>query len=243
MNYGLILAGGVGQRMRNTGMPKQFLKVFGKPIIIYTLEKFENCADIDEIIISCHCSWKEYLEELIKQYGLKKIKAIISGGKDRQESILNGLSYLNSNGVNDNDIIVIHDGVRPLITENVISENVETTIKYDCAITVHPVIETVVITQNEEANFEDFKKRDDTYSLTSPQTFKLSLLNEIYAKYNSLNSPIPLLDSALIFTYLGNKIHLIKDNNKNIKITTPDDYYTLKSLLELNENKNVFGLV
>jgi 2-C-methyl-D-erythritol 4-phosphate cytidylyltransferase len=242
MNYGLILAGGVGQRMRNTGMPKQFLKVFGKPIIIYTLEKFENCIDIDKIIISCHSSWKEHLEKLIKQYELKKIKVIINGGKDRQESILNGLSYLKSNGANDNDIIVIHDGVRPLITENVISENVETALKYDCAITVHPVIETVVITQNEEANFEDFKKRDDTYSLTSPQTFKLSLLNKIYDKYNTLNSPIPLLDSALIYTYLGNKIHLIKDNNKNIKITTPDDYYTLKSLLELDENKNVFGL-
>lgn len=242
MNYGLILAGGVGQRMRNTGMPKQFLKVFGKPIIIYTLEKFENCNDIDEIIISCHCYWKEHLEKLIKQYELKKIKAIISGGKDRQDSILNGLSYLKNNGANDNDIIVIHDGVRPLITENVISENVETALKYDCAITVHPVIETVVITQNEEANFEDFKKRDDTYSLTSPQTFKFSLLNEIYEKYKTLNSPIPLLDSALIYTYLGNKIHLIKDYNKNIKITTPDDYYTLKSLLELDENKNVFGL-
>lgn len=242
MNYGLILAGGVGQRMRNTGMPKQFLKVFGKPIIIYTLEKFENCNDINEIIISCHSSWKEHLEKLIKQYELKKIKAIISGGKDRQDSILNGLSYLKSNGANDNDIIVIHDGVRPLITENVISENVNAALKYGCAITVHPVIETVVITQNEEAIFEDFKKRDDTYSLTSPQTFKFSLLNEIYEKYNTLNSPMPLLDSALIYTYLGNKIYLIKDNNKNIKITTPDDYYTLKSLLELDENKNVFGL-
>jgi len=242
MNYGLILAGGVGQRMRNTGLPKQFLEVFGKPIIIYTLQKFENCKDIDEVIIACHCSWKDHLEKLIKQYELKKVKNIISGGKDRQDSILNGINYLENNGANDNDLIVIHDGVRPLIKENIISENIAVASKFKCAITTHPVIETVVITDNDNASFEDFKKRDATFSLTSPQTFQLGLLKKIYNNINNINAPIPLLDAALIYTYLGNKIPLIKDMNNNLKITTPDDYYTLKALLELDENKNVFGL-
>ena len=242
MNYGLILAGGVGQRMRNTGMPKQFLEVFGKPIIIYTLQKFENCNDIDEVIIACHCSWKEHLEKLIKQYELKKVKSIISGGKDRQDSILNGITYLEENGASNNDIVVIHDGVRPLIKESIIAENIKSALIHKCAMTVHPVIETVVVVDNEEAQFEDFKKRDSTYSLTSPQTFQLGLLKEIYNKVNEINSPIPLLDAALIYTYLGNKIHIIKDMNNNLKITTPDDYYTLKALLELDENRNVFGL-
>ena len=81
MNYGLILAGGVGQRMRRTGMPKQFLEAFGKPIIIYTLQKFEQCEDIEQVIIVCNPSWIEYMEMLIQRYGLKKIKEVITGGK------------------------------------------------------------------------------------------------------------------------------------------------------------------
>ena len=90
MNYGLILAGGVGQRMRRTGMPKQFLEVFGKPIIIYTLQKFEYCEDIDEVVIACHSSWKDYMESMLQRYGIKKVKAVISGGKDRQDSTARG---------------------------------------------------------------------------------------------------------------------------------------------------------
>ena len=124
MNYGLILAGGVGQRMRRTGMPKQFLEVFGKPIIVYTLQKFEYCKDIDEVVIACHSSWKEYMDSMIQRYGLKKIKAVISGGKDRQDSVLNGLKYIQSSRAKDDDVVIIHDGVRPLIQENILSENV-----------------------------------------------------------------------------------------------------------------------
>ena len=242
MNYGLILAGGVGQRMRRTGMPKQFLEVFGKPIIIYTLQKFEYCEDIDEIVIACHSSWKEYMESMMQRYGLKKIKAIISGGKDRQESVLNGIKYLQNAGATENDVIVIHDGVRPLIQESILSENVRIAKKYGSAMTVRPVIESVVITTKDEAEFEDFKRRDETYSLTAPQSFQLKLLIQAYKDIEGKDTPIPLLDSALVFTYLGNNIHIIKDNNNNIKVTTPEDYYILKAMLELEENRYVFGI-
>lgn len=242
MNYGIILAGGVGQRMRRTGMPKQFLEVHGKPIIIYTLEKFEYCEDIDEIVIVCHSSWIEYLETIIGRYYLKKIKAIISGGKNRQDSVLNGLKYLQSNGALDEDIIVIHDGVRPLIQESILSENIRVANKYGNAMTVRPVIESVVITNTDEAVFENFKKRDDTFSLTSPQSFKLSVLTQAYDEIKGKDTPMPLLDSALVFTYLGNSIHIIKENNSNIKVTTPEDYYILKAMLELEENRYVFGI-
>ena len=130
MNYGLILAGGVGQRMRRTGMPKQFLEVFGKPIIIYTLQKFEYCENIDAVVIVCHSSWKDYMESMLQRYGIKKVKAVVSGGKDRQESVLNGLKYIQANGALDEDVIVIHDGVRPLIQENILSENIRVAMKY-----------------------------------------------------------------------------------------------------------------
>lgn len=242
MNYAIILAGGVGQRMRRTGMPKQFLEVFGKPIIIYTLQKFEYCEDIDCVVIVCHPSWREYMESMIQRYGLKKIKAVIPGGKDRQGSVLNGIKYIQNNGAKDDDVIVIHDGVRPLIQENILSENVRVAKKYGSAMTVRPVIESVVITDNDEAGFEDFKRRDDTYSLTAPQSFQLHVLTKAYKDIEGKETPMPLLDSALVFTYLGNSIHIIKENNNNIKVTTPEDYYILKAMLELEENRYVFGI-
>lgn len=242
MNYGLILAGGVGQRMRRTGMPKQFLEVFGKPIIIYTLQKFEYCEDIDAVVIVCHSSWKDYMESMIQRYGIKKVEAVISGGKDRQDSVRNGLKYIQENGASDADVVVIHDGVRPLIQENILSENVRVAKKYGSAMTVRPVIESVVITANDEAKFEDFKKRDDTYSLTAPQSFQLHVLTEAYKDIEGRETSIPLLDSALAYTYLGNKIHIIKENNNNIKVTTPEDYYILKAMIELEENRYVFGI-
>ncbi len=242
MNYGLILAGGVGQRMRRTGMPKQFLEVFGKPIIIYTLQKFDYCEDIDAVVIVCHSSYKDYMESLLQRYGIQKVKAIVSGGKDRQESVLNGLKYIQAGGASDEDVIVIHDGVRPLIQESILSENVRVASKYGNAMTVRPVIESVVITDKDEVGFDDFKKRDDTYSLTAPQSFQLGVLTRAYKEIEGMETPMPLLDSALVYTYLGNKIHIIKENNNNIKVTTPEDYYILKAMLELEENRYVFGI-
>lgn len=242
MNYGLILAGGVGQRMRSSGMPKQFLEVFGKPIIVYTLEKFERCEEIDETIIACNVVWIDYLNDLVNRHNLKKVKAVISGGKDRQESVMNGVKCIQARGAQDDDVIVIHDGVRPLVQESILSENVRVASKYGSAMTVRPVIESVVITSNDKAGFEDFKKRDDTYSLTAPQSFRLKLLVDAYTEIEGQDTPIPLLDSALVFTYLGNDIHIIKESNQNIKITTPEDFYILKAMLELQENKYVFGI-
>lgn len=242
MNYALILAGGVGQRMRRTGMPKQFLEVFSKPIIIYTLQKFEYCEDIDSVVVACHSSYIEYMEMLLQRYGIKKVKAVISGGKDRQDSVLNGLKYIQNEGVSNDDVVVIHDGVRPLVQENILSENVRVAKKYGSAMTVRSVIESVVITSKDKAGFEDFKKRDDTYSLTAPQSFKVSVLAKAYKDIAGKDTPMPLLDSALVFTYLGNDIHIIKENNNNIKVTTPEDYYILKAMLELEENRYVFGI-
>lgn len=241
-NYALILAGGVGQRMRSSGLPKQFLMVYGKPIIIYTIEKFVRCQDVDKIVVACNPLYIDYLKELLQHYPFEKEIAIIPGGKDRQGSIQNGVGHILSSGGAMDDIILIHDGVRPLIDEEIISENVRVAQKEGCAMTVRPVVESVVVSENGIANFDDFKKRDNTYSLTSPQTFKLSVLVDAYERTKDAEAPIPLLDAALAYTYLGNQIPLVMEYNQNIKITTPEDYYILKALLELQENKNVFGL-
>ena len=242
MNYAIILAGGVGQRMRSSGMPKQFLEVFRKPIIIYTLERFEECIDIDKIVIVCNSSWIEYMQNLLAKFNIKKVIGVVAGGKDRQGSVENGITFIEKEGATDDDIVVIHDGVRPLIQKSIISENVRVAKKYGSAMTVRPVIESVVITSEDSAKFDDFKKRSDTYSLTAPQTFQLGLLKKAYKNTEGIEQPIPLLDAALAHTYLGNDIHIIKENNQNIKITTPEDYYILKAMLELEESRYVFGL-
>ena len=138
-------------------------------------------------------------------------------------------------------ILKITDKIEAL-SENILSENIRVAKKYGSAMTVRPVIESVVITDSEEAEFENFKNRNNTYSLTSPQSFKLGILLRSYQEIEGKNTPIPLLDSALVFTYLGNKIHIIQENNNNIKVTTPEDYYILKAMLELEENRYVFGI-
>ena len=119
--------------MRSSGMPKQFLEVFGKPIIIYTLEKFEKCEDIDKIVISCNASWIEYMNSLINQYRISKILEVVLGGNNRQESIRNGIIRISKEGGPDDDIVVIHDGVRPLVQNVIISENIRIAKKYGCA--------------------------------------------------------------------------------------------------------------
>ena len=243
VNYAIVLAAGVGQRMRNGGLPKQFLKLMGKPIIIYTLEKFEAIREIDQVIVVCHGSYIDYMRELLRLYQIKKANDIVVGGSDRQRSLRRGLNIIVENGGKPQDIVAIHDGVRPLVDLATIQENIRVAKQYGCAITVHPVTETVVVTQAEEANMADFKRRSDTYSMTAPQTFQLGKIIEAYEKVDqSGEGEMPLLDAAMVYAQAGGEVHLVKQQGANIKITTPEDYYFLKAMLELEENKFVFGL-
>lgn len=243
MNYAIILAAGVGQRMRNGGMPKQFLKLMGKPIIIYTLEKFEESKEIDQVIVVCHGGYVEHMQNIIQLYQISKADKVIVGGNDRQSSLKRGLETVLENGGCPEDVVVIHDGVRPLLNLSTIQENIRVARQYGCAVTVHPVTETVVITDTEEADIADFKKRTDTYSMTSPQTFQLGKITEAYEKTDRMEQMgMPLLDAAMVYAKAGGEVHLVKEQGANIKITTPEDYYFLKAMLELEENKFVFGL-
>lgn len=243
MNIALILAAGVGQRMRSGGLPKQFLKIMGKPIIIYTLEKFQECMEVDKIMIVCHGSYIEYMNVLLAQYRISKVAKVIVGGSDRQGSVKKGLNAVVSDGGNKDDIVIIHDGVRPLIDNATINENIRTAKKYGGAITVHPVTESVVITTQNDAELSNFKKRSDTYSLTAPQSFRLGEIFEAYEKLGETkDEKIPLLDAAMIYSSAGGKVHLVKEHNTNLKITTPEDFYYLRAILDLEENKYIFGL-
>ena len=236
----IILAGGTGQRMGIKGMPKQFLKLYGRPIICYTLQTFEDCKDVDSIVILCNGAWVAHMKKLVKEYNFTKVHKIIDGGKDRQSSILKGLSAISN--PSESDIVIVHDGVRPLIREEIIVENVRTAQEKGNAMTVLPNIETVVVTASDSALDADFKPRDNTYTLTSPQTFRTKELMEIYKSVEGDEELSKLPDVSLLYAKLGKEIHLVKDTNLNLKITKPEDFYYLKSYLDLNESKQILGL-
>ena len=243
MNYAIILAAGVGQRMRNGGLPKQFLKLQGKPIIIYTLEKFANMMDIDKIIIPCHGAYVEYMEELLEMYRIHKVERVISGGNDRQASLRRGLDTIRQLGASDDDIVIVHDGVRPLISEAVVRENIRIANQYGCAITVHPVTESVVVTADMQAGIDDFKKRAETYTMTAPQTFRFGILAKTFSSMSTEEyNGMPLLDAAMLYAAEGGRPYLVKEQNVNLKVTTPEDFYILRAMLELEESKFIFGL-
>lgn len=245
MNYSLVLAAGVGQRMRNGGLPKQFLKLYGKPIVIYTLEKFEDNPSIDKIIIVCREGYTDLMSQYVDDYHIHKVEKILIGGENRQKSLERGLLTIRNMGAVDDDIVVIHDGVRPLVSQAAINENIRVAQIAGSAMTVHPVTESVVVTAEENAGFDKFSKRDDTYSMTSPQSFRLGAITSAYEKMfddNEKNNTIPLLDAAMVYSkYIGD-VRLVKETGSNLKITTPEDYYYLKAMLEMEENKYIFGL-
>ena len=224
MNYAIILAAGVGQRMRNGGMPKQFLKLMGKPIVVYTLEKFEQCEDVDKIVIVCHGGYTDYMKKIIDLYQITKVEKIIVGGKDRQESLCQGLEVVKEIGGRDDDIVIIHDGVRPLVDITTIQENIRVAKMYGCAITAHPVTETVVITDKDSAKIDDLKKRSDTYSMTAPQSFQIDKILYAYEKLKDIDcGDVPLLDAAMGYAKTVGDIQIVKEQGLNIKITTPED--------------------
>ena len=177
MNLALIFAGGVGKRMGNSGMPKQFLKLYGKEIIVYTLEIFENNENIDGIVISCLEEKIELLKELIVKYRFKKVKSIVPGGITGQESIYNGLKELEKY-YSKEDIVLIHDGVRPLINNETVDNNIKTVRQKGNAITTTPAIETIIKLEDKKDVIKD-KKNDfiDSASLMSYYGESLNILN------------------------------------------------------------------
>lgn len=236
----IILAGGTGQRMGIKGLPKQFLELYGKPIICYTLSAFQECACIDEIIIPCNKDWVDHMKELVEKYNFTKVTKVVDGGSDRQSSMVNGLLAIEN--PTDSDIVLIHDGVRPLVSEEVIIKNIEMAKENGNAMTVKPNIETVVITNNDIADWGNFRPREHTFTLTSPQTFKTKELLDIYKSIRNDEELSKLPDASLLYAKLGKEVYLVKDKNINLKITTPEDYYYLKAYLELNESKKILGL-
>lgn len=234
----LIFAGGVGNRMNTLAKPKQFLQLYGKEIIIHTLENFQNNPLVDNIVVACKDNWIDFLEKLLKKYNIDKVKWIVPGGQTGQLSIYNGLCELEKH-VEKRSIVLVHDGVRPFINDKLINDCIESVEKYGSAITVVPSIETIA--SIEGGVIQTITDRSKCYHAKAPQCFYLGELVE--AHRNALNDNITnMIDSATLMKYYGHSLHAVSGNYDNIKITTPTDFYTARALYEVRENQQIYGL-
>lgn len=239
MNVGIVFAGGTGQRMNNAAMPKQFLELYGKPIIIYTLEVFQNHPEIDEIIVPCVEGWEAYLQELANKYNISKLSKIIPGGKNTQESKLHALRSLKTI-CKSTDIVVMHDAVRPLISSELISNNIKCVKENGNAITADPFTETGVVSTDGKT-VESTIERHKLYIAKAPQSFYFE--QALWAHEEGENLPDTItIDTCTILNHFSHPLHFVACDSHNIKITTPGDYYVFKALYDFNESKNVLGV-
>jgi len=265
-NIAIIFAGGTGKRMNAHGIPKQFIELYGKPIIIYTLEKFENHEEIDGIVISCLEAWIPQMRRLCEKFHISKVKAIVPGGSTGQESIYNGLAkaaQLCGIGTADCEaaresvsgdelpaadepaadrqpLVLIHDGVRPLVDHDTITRCIRCASERGNAITVTPATETI-ITDSADGIVGRILDRSACQLAKAPQTFRLRELFELHRKAIAEGKE-DFIDSASLLRYYGRTLYTVEGSTENIKITTPVDYYIFKAIVSAKENSNAFGL-
>ena len=214
-NIAIIVCSGVGKRM-GTNIPKQFLKVNNKPIICYTIDKFENCSQIDEIIIVTNKNYIDYFKnDIVHNYNYKKIVKVVEGGKERLNSVYNGINSIEDK----NNIVLIHDGVRPFIEEKDIINIIENTKIYNACILGVKVKDTVKICK--DGFIENTPNREDIFLAQTPQSFKYELLKEAYDYI--INNNIFVTDDASVIESFGEKVKIVEGSYNNIKITTPED--------------------
>ena len=240
MNIGVIFAGGSGKRMHTKGTPKQFLEVNGKAIIIHTLEHFEQCMDVDAVVVVCLETYIDYLKRLLKRFDISKVRKIVPGGQTGQESIYAGLIAARELSEGEDTIVLIHDGVRPLINSELLTESIAKTIETGNAITIAPVVETIIQFDQKAENIEQVLERSKCYVAKAPQTF---YLKDILAAHElARQNGETFIDSATLMSAYGYTLHTVESTSYNIKITTPSDYYMLRAILQEMEQSQIYGL-
>ena len=240
-NIGIIFAGGVGQRMGENQIPKQFLVVNEKPVMIHTLEYFEKHPEIDEIYIACIEDWIEHLNKIIEKYEISKVKSIIPGGGTAQDSIYNALKEAKKHCAND-DIVLIHDGVRPLITPELISKVIESTKEKGNGITSTPCYETIVISDDNE-QVKEVPLRKNTHAVQAPQGFFLKDIIDVHDEIRRINPTYEnMVDACTMCKVLGKDVHMVRGNRGNIKVTTPEDIFILEALLKYKKSEEILGI-
>lgn len=238
-NIAIIFAGGSGARM-GSGIPKQFIEVNGKPIIIHTLEIFEEHPLIDSIYIACKEDCISKLERYVKRFFITKVRRIVPGGSTGQDSIFNALSAAYSEKDPDS-VVLIHDGVRPCIIPELIDANIESVLRNGSAVTCTPLFETPVISADGRTVC-DVPDRSSMFTAQAPQSF---YLGDVMAAHEKIRSSDPgydgIVDTCTLMKKLGKEVSIVEGNRGNIKVTTPEDLYTFRAMIEYRETEQVFG--
>lgn len=229
----VIIAGGRGVRM-GQDIPKQFILLDGKPVIIYTLEVFEKHPLVDSIVCVCIDGWQDTLKSYAEKNGITKLKSIVKGGATGQESIRNGVESLE--GIcKDDDIVIIHDGIRPMVDEEVLSDVIVTCQKYGNAVTSLPYNEQIFVTDNGETTTQ-YIPRETLRRVSTPQAYKFGNLLARYRE--AFEKEIGIYGSSYTNTMmvdLGETLHFAAGSDKNLKLTSPDDLEVFKAMLKMKK--------
>ena len=240
MNIAIIFAGGSGVRM-GAGIPKQFLEINGKPILIHTLQLFQEHEEIDKIYLAMSKDYIAYTQRLIQDYYIDKLAAIVPGGETAQDSIYNALSKAAEENPGDS-IVLIHDGVRPMVEYSVISNNIECVKQHGSAITSTLCYETVIISKD-GSKIDELPIRRESYTAQAPQSFYLSDIIEAHDQVRALPTRYEnMVDACTIYNKIGKQPYIVEGNRGNIKVTTPEDVYMFRALIQYKENEQAFGL-
>ena len=234
MTTAIIIAGGSGQRM-GMNIPKQFINVYDKPVLVYTLESFQRHPQIDAIELVCIEGWHDTVWAYAKEFRIDKLKWIVSGGSTVQESIRNGVYELEGK-VSDNDIIIIHDGIRPLVEPSVLTDVINKCAKYGNAVTAMPYNEQIFI-MDDDISTRKYIPRETLRRVSTPQAYKYGKLD--WAYHEAFERKIGIYGSSYTNTMmveLGERLYLSAGSDKNIKLTTKDDLELFKGYLKANSD-------
>lgn len=233
MNIALIIAGGIGARM-GQDIPKQFINVYDKPVVVYTMEAFQQHPNIDAIEVVCLDGWHEVLRAYAKQFGISKLEGIVNGGKNGQESIHNGLVDIASRHSDEGDIVLIHDAIRPMLNKEVIDSNLKVCKEKGNAITVIPCNAAMLKTYD-GIETEEQVPRDNLKETQTPQTFYLKDILEAHEEA-ALKGITNSVASCTLYIELGKKLYMAPGSEKNLKLTTTEDIEIFKALLKAKKD-------
>lgn len=231
MNIAIVLAGGSGSRMGMVDRPKQFIDIYGKPVIIHTLEAFEINEKIDAICVVCVKAWQDDLSVWLKEYDIRKVRWIADAGSSRQESSLNALNAIQSDCKGD-DYVIIHDAARPLVSQKIINENIAKVKEYGACDTVIPAHDTIIKSLDEKT-LDSIPLRKELYLGQTPQSFRYSIVRKAYDDYFALpesERPVMTDDCGLVLS-AGVEIGMAMGDKLNMKITTMEDLLLVKSIV------------
>ena len=236
MNIAVIIAGGSGNRM-GQDIPKQFINVYDKPVIIYTLEGFQRHPMVDAIEVVCIDGWHDVLWAYARQFNIDKLKWVVYGGKSGQESIRNGVYNLEGKA-NDGDIIIIHDGIRPLVDDTVLTDVIMKALEFGNGVTSLPYNEQIfVVNDDDETTTRKYIPRETLRRVSTPQAYEFKVLDSRY--HEAFEKEIGIYGSSYTNTMmveLGETLHFAAGSDKNIKLTTKDDLEMFKGYLKMDKD-------